>query len=51
MPFGGTITNGNWQIEAGQQWLKFADKFGWSALGLVTRDWFIEENKLLANDR
>ncbi|KAK5562630.1 hypothetical protein LTR43_011756, partial [Exophiala xenobiotica] len=39
------------QIEAGQRWLKFADKFGWSALGLVTRDWFIEENKVLANDR
>ncbi|KAK7889956.1 hypothetical protein LTR67_008420 [Exophiala xenobiotica] len=39
------------QIEAGQRWLKFADKFGWSVLGLVTRDWFIEENKVLANDR
>ncbi|KAJ9493287.1 hypothetical protein H2202_011256, partial [Exophiala xenobiotica] len=39
------------QIEAGQRWLKFADKFGWSALGLVTRDWFIEENNVVANDR
>ncbi|KAK5356063.1 hypothetical protein LTS03_011785, partial [Exophiala xenobiotica] len=39
------------QIEAGQRWLKFADKSGWSALGLVTRDWFIEENNVLANDR
>ncbi|KAK6362526.1 hypothetical protein LTS17_012768 [Exophiala oligosperma] len=39
------------QIEAGQRWLKFTDKFGWSALGLVTRDWFIEENNVLANDR
>ncbi|KAK5284009.1 hypothetical protein LTR55_011795, partial [Exophiala xenobiotica] len=39
------------QIEAGQRWLTFADKFGWSALGLVTRDWFIDENKVVANDR
>ncbi|KAK5202572.1 hypothetical protein LTR41_011677 [Exophiala xenobiotica] len=39
------------QIEAGQRWLKFADKFGWSALGLVTRDWFIDENRVVANDR
>ncbi|KAK5259477.1 hypothetical protein LTR40_005914 [Exophiala xenobiotica] len=37
--------------EAGQRWLKFAEKFGWSALGLVTRDWFIDENRVVANDR
>ncbi|KAK5283065.1 hypothetical protein LTR40_002342 [Exophiala xenobiotica] len=39
------------QIEAGQRWLRFANKFGWSALGLMTRDWSIGENKVLANDR
>ncbi|KAK7901112.1 hypothetical protein LTR80_012340, partial [Exophiala xenobiotica] len=33
------------QIDAGQRWLKSADKCGSSALGLVTRDCFIVENK------
>lgn len=38
-------------IEAGQRWLRFAHEFGWSALCLMTRDWSIGENKVMANDR
>ncbi|KAK5313540.1 hypothetical protein LTR93_010844 [Exophiala xenobiotica] len=39
------------QIDAGQRWLKFADRFGWSSLGLISRDWSIGDNKVAASDR
>ena len=39
------------QIEGGQRWLGLANRFGWSSLGLVTRDWLIGNNKVVASDR
>lgn len=39
------------QIEAGQRWLGLAERFGWSSLGLITRDWSIGDNKVVASDR
>ncbi|KAK5020782.1 hypothetical protein LTS07_011434 [Exophiala sideris] len=39
------------QIDAGQRWLRFAERFGWSSLGLISRDWSIGDNKVAASDR
>ncbi|KIW35837.1 uncharacterized protein PV06_11830, partial [Exophiala oligosperma] len=39
------------QIEAGQRWLSWAERFGWSSLGLVTRDWSIGDVKVVVSDR
>lgn len=39
------------QIEAGQRWLGLAKRFGWSTLGLITREWSIGDRKVIASDR
>jgi hypothetical protein len=38
------------QIEAGQRWLGLATRFGWSTLGLITREWSIGDIKAGASD-
>jgi hypothetical protein len=39
------------QVDAGQRWLRLVEKFGWSSLGLINRDWSIGENRVVASDR
>jgi len=39
------------QIEAGQRWLQWAERLGWSSLGLISRDWSIGDSKAVASDR
>ncbi|KAK7932780.1 hypothetical protein LTR80_011708 [Exophiala xenobiotica] len=39
------------QIEAGQRWLQWAERLGWSSLGLISRDWSIGDSRLVASDR
>jgi hypothetical protein len=39
------------QIEAGQRWLQWAERLGWSSLGLISRDWSIGDSKVVASDR
>ena len=38
------------QIDAGQRWLGLATRFGWSTLGLITREWSIGDKKVAASD-
>ena len=38
------------QIEKGQRWFGLANRFGWSSLGLITQDWLIGNNKVIASD-
>jgi len=38
-------------IDAGQRWLGLATRFGWSTLGLITKDWSIGDSKVAASDR
>ncbi|KAK5219752.1 hypothetical protein LTR47_011440 [Exophiala xenobiotica] len=39
------------QIEAGQRWLQWAERLGWSSLGLISRDWSIGDSRVVASDR
>ncbi|KAK5065426.1 hypothetical protein LTR84_001264 [Exophiala bonariae] len=39
------------EIDAGQRWLGMATRFGWSTLGLITREWSVGDKKVVASDR